>query len=103
MFSSAATTATAAAATATSQLQRRPQTQRAVEPSSSMELEVERSTATRSAEEMTTEMPQPIAKRKVEPKDKKRELEEYVGKDMASSSSQHTFALEVLQIVDKAT
>ena len=51
-----------------------------------MELEVQRLTATRSAEEMTTEMSQPIAKRKVEPKDKKRELEEYVGKDMARSS-----------------
>ena len=70
------------------------------EPSSAMELEVERSTATSSAEEMTTEMPQPTAKRKVEPKDTKRQREEYVGKEMASLSSQHSFAADVVQLVD---
>ena len=38
-----------------------------------------------------------------EPKNRKRELEEYVGKEMVSSSSQNTSALDVVQLADKVT
>ena len=63
-----------------------------------MELEVERSTATRSAEKMTPAMPPPTTKRKIEPKDSKRGLEEHDGKEVASSSSQNNSGLDVVQL-----
>ena len=50
-----------------------------------MELEVDKSTVTRRAVEMALEALQPLVNRNIEPKTKKRELEEYVGRDVAGS------------------
>ena len=48
-----------------------------------MQLDTEKSTATRSAEEMAPEAPQPLARRKIESKTKKREPEDYAGNEVA--------------------
>ena len=56
-----------------------------VEPSSWMELEVDKSTVTRRTVEMAPEAPQPPVNRNIEPKTKKSELEEYVDSEVAGS------------------
>ena len=109
MSSAAATTATAAAATATmtgaAASANAAGSKHAGESPSAMELEVERSTATvtTSAEEMTPEASHPAAKRKIEPQSQKRECEEYFAREVACSSSQDNFALDVVQLVGKVT
>ena len=71
---------------------------------SSMELDAERSTATRCAEENDTRnATASCQKERSSQRTARQSLRNtYVGKDVASSSSQNTSALEVVQLVDRA-